>query len=407
MDKSYDIAISGAGSIGLITALLLAKRGIKIALIDPKPLEVISKADNTRNIALMQSSLNVLKYLGLFDKFYNQSRPLKKLRIIDATDRLIRAPEVEFLAQELSIDYFALNIPMGAILATLCNELRNHSNITCLFSNQILAVDFNPDQLSLKLQDGQNITTKLLIGADGRNSKAREFANIKTIEKLYPQTALGFAFKHSRSLGDASIEFHRKNGPFTLIPMQDPKQGGHQTSLVWSESHSEAMRIKSLAPTELSILIEKITSGIVGNVSDIGYIASFPLSNINCTTYAKNRTILVGEAAHILPPIGAQGMNLGFQDAALIDELIGDALKDNIDIGSESLLQLYTKQRKLDINTRGKAVDILNLSLLSNFLPMQFARGMGLFLLQKSKTIRTKIMQKALHPLGKTPQSML
>lgn len=407
VNNQYDIVISGAGSIGLISALLLAQQhDIKIALIDPKPLESLSKVDDTRNIALMQSSLNVLKYLNVFDAFYDLSRPLEKLHIVDATDRLLRAPEVEFTAAELGLDYFALNVPMGAILKTLAAQLPKYNNITCLFANKINDIKKNTDTLNFTLNDGTNITAKLLIGADGRNSFARQFAGIQTTTKNYPQAALGFAFKHTRDLGNRSVEFHRKNGPFTLIPMQSSKDG-HQTSLVWSETAKKAEEIKNLPSDELATMIEQITQGIVGKVTEIGYIAAFPLANINCETYAKNRTILVGEAAHILPPIGAQGMNLGFQDAAIAAELIIDALNMNTDIGNDTLLGKYNKQRKLDIHTRGKATDMLNVSLMSNLLPMQMARGMGLFMLQKSQTLRTNIMKKALSPLGVTPKSML
>ena len=348
----------------------------------------------------------MLKYLGIFDKFYTKSRPLKKLHIVDATNRLLRAPEVVFSANELDIEYFALNVPMGAILTTLCAELPKHSNVTCLFNNKIEKLEQQTSSMALTLSDGLVINTKLLIGADGRNSVARKFANIDITTKLYPQTALGFAFKHDRDLGDFSVEFHRKNGPFTLIPMQNPEKG-FQTSLVWSESHQDAERIKNLPKPELAELINKISNGIVGKITEIGYIASFPLANIHCSTYAQDRIILVGEAAHILPPIGAQGMNLGFQDAAIVDDLVLNSIKTDSDVGSDLVMKQYTKQRKMDINTRGKATDLLNISLLSNFIPMQFARGMGLFMLQKSKTMRVKIMQKALHPLGRTPTSML
>lgn len=406
--ENYDVVISGAGSIGLISALLLAKQGLKIAIIDPKPQDVITKVDDTRNIALMQSSLNVLKYLGLFDEFYGFARPLKKLHIVDATDRLLRAPEVVFTADELGLDYFALNVPMGLILQTLCAQLEQHKNITTIFGNVIENIDHLADKLNFTLKDGIKLSAKLLIGADGRNSFARKCAGIEMTTKTYPQIALGFAFRHTRDLGETSVEFHRKNGPFTLIPMQNPKDkiGGSQTSLVWSESAKNAEKIKNLSPDELARKIEKLTNGIVGKVTETGYIASFPLTNSHCSTYAKNRIILVGEAAHILPPIGAQGMNLGFQDAAIADELIGQALAKNADIGADELMQAYNKQRKLDINARGKATDILNTSLLSNLLPMQMARGMGLFMLQKSSALRTNIMKKALSPLGKTPQSM-
>ena len=405
-DNNYDIVISGAGSIGLISALLLAQHNLNIALIDPKPLDAITKVDDTRNIALMQSSLNLLKHLGIFDEFYKLSRPLEKLHIVDATDRLLRAPEVEFTAQELGIDYFALNVPMGAILKTLAAQLPKYKNITCLFGTQITAIKQQTTTLDLTLADGTNISSQLLIGADGRNSFARQSAGIKTTTKKYPQVALGFAFKHSRDLGNKSVEFHRKNGPFTLIPMQNIK-GGSQTSLVWSETAKKADQIKNLPKDELAELIEKITQGIVGKVTEIGYIAAFPLTNINCETYAKTRTILVGEAAHILPPIGAQGMNLGFQDAAIAAELVIDAYNMNADIGSDDIMQKYNQQRKLDIHARGKATDMLNVSLMSNLLPMQMARGLGLFALQKSANLRTNIMKKALSPLGVTPKSML
>ncbi|MGL1920061.1 MAG: FAD-dependent monooxygenase [Hyphomicrobiales bacterium] len=405
--KHYDVVISGAGAVGLICALLLAQKStLKIAIIDPKPLEAITQSDDTRNIALMQSSLNLLKHLQIFDDFVKVSKPLESLHIVDATNRLLRAPEVIFTAKELGLDCFALNVPIGTILKTLATKLPDIETIDSYWNDKPNEINVINDIVNLSLDSKKVITSNLLIGADGRTSFSREAADIQTTTKKYPQTALGFSFSHTRSLGNVSVEFHRKNGPFTLIPMQDPTDG-YQTSIVWSESDETAQHLKQLDSKKLAQKIENITNGILGNVTKISHIGSFPLTNTNCSSYAKNRTILVGEAAHILPPIGAQGMNLGFQDAAAAAELILEAHNLGADIGGEQILETYNKQRKLDINVRGKATDMLNTSLLSNLLPMQFARGMGLFMLQKSTSLRTNIMKKALVPLGHVPKSML
>ena len=404
--KNHDVIISGAGAVGMISALLLAKRGLNVAIIDPKPLDDIAKVDDTRNIALMQSSLNIMRYLNLFEGMEIHAKPLRQLRIIDASDRFLRAPEVVFDADELDIDYFALNIPIGQILKVLCDAVKHSENIKCYFENGIEMLDNSATILSAELIDGSCISAKLLVGADGRNSAARDFANIKTFSKSYPQMALGFAFKHDREIGDISVEFHRANGPFTLIPMKDLKNG-FQTSLVWSESKDEAMRLKALSKDAIADKIFDISNGIVGKVTQIGKIAAFPLSHVRCDSLARNRIILAGEAAHILPPIGAQGMNLGIQDAAIIDEILGEVFKNDGDFGDEHVMKKYNQYRRADVKIRGKAVDVLNMSLLSNDIHTQFMRGMGLHFLKASKKLRIEVMNKALKPLGKTPKSMV
>jgi 2-octaprenyl-6-methoxyphenol hydroxylase len=208
-------------------------------------------------------------------------------------------------------------------------------------------------------------------------------------------------FNHTRPHRETSTEFHTTSGPFTLVPMP-----GGRSSLVWVLNPGDAERIGALNDDELSLELERRAQSILGKMKVETGRGLFPLTMSRARQFATRRIALVGEAAHVLPPIGAQGLNLGLRDAAAIGELAIDACRQSGDPGADNVLNKYDRVRRADVGSRALAVDLLNRSLLSDFLPVQSARGLGLYLLDRVGPLRRAVMREGTSPTQGQPKLM-
>ncbi|MEI9805886.1 MAG: FAD-dependent monooxygenase [Pseudolabrys sp.] len=241
----------------------------------------------------------------------------------------------------------------------------------------------------------------LVIGADGRRSLCRAAANIGLEEREYKQVALTVILKHSRPHHDISTEFHTPSGPFTLVPLP-----GQRSSLVWVLDPLRADDIAALDDVELAAEIERASHSILGKIEIEPGRGLFPLGVATAKRFGDRRIALVGEAAHVIPPIGAQGLNLGLRDAASIGELAVEAQRDGRDIGGDDVLAAYDKMRRADVGSRTLAIDLLNRTLLSDFLPVQGVRGLGLYLIDRIAPLRRVAMREGIAPTAAQPRLM-
>jgi 2-octaprenyl-6-methoxyphenol hydroxylase len=213
--------------------------------------------------------------------------------------------------------------------------------------------------------------------------------------------AVTVCLKHSRPHHDTSTEFHTPSGPFTLVPLP-----GQRSSLVWVLDPADADDLATLNDAELAEDIERASHSILGKIEVEPGCGQFPLTRVNARRFAANRVALVGEAAHVIPPIGAQGLNLGLRDAATIAELATAAHRAGRDIGGINVLVAYDRLRRADIGSRTLAVDLLNRTLLTDFLPVQSARGLGLYLIDRIGPLRRAVMREGVAPRAAQPKLM-
>jgi 2-octaprenyl-6-methoxyphenol hydroxylase len=393
--KSVEVAIVGGGPVGLTAAIALAGAGIETALI-AKP----AGAPDHRTTALLASSVTALDTLGVWQLCREHAAPLRVMRIIDDTGRLLRAPEVHFAAAEIGLEAFGHNIENRFLLAALEARARALGSLTFI-EDAAQAVAIEEGRVVIGLGHGACVTAALAIGADGRRSLCRRAAGIATDRQAYRQTALTFNLRHQRPHQDSSTEFHTGTGPFTLVPLP-----GLRSSLVLVVDPDEAAHIGALAPDALAAEIERRSHSILGRTEPEPGSGTFPLAIETSRRFAVGRVALVGEAAHLLPPIGAQGLNLGLRDAATISELVVAMHRDGGDVGAPDLADRYDGARRADVTSRSLVVDLLNRSLLTGFLPLQGARGLGLFLMQRIGPLRRAIMREGVAPAASQPRLM-
>jgi 2-octaprenyl-6-methoxyphenol hydroxylase len=395
MPNKFEAIVVGGGPAGLTAAIALAAGGLATALVGKRP----ARPDN-RTTALLGGSVTALETLGVWEFCAGQSAPLKIMRIVDDTGRLWRAPEVKFEAGEIDLDAFGHNIANRDLVAALEQRAASLPNLK-LIDDEVTAVGPDDVAVSVTAKGGDILRAALVIGADGRRSLCRTAAGIGVNEHAYKQVALTVILRHSRPHRDTSTEFHTPHGPFTLVPLP-----GLRSSLVWVLEPHRADEIVALDDATLAAEIERASHSILGKIELEPGRGLFPLSVVTAHSFGARRIALVGEAAHVIPPIGAQGLNLGLRDAATIGELAVEAHRAGHDIGGAAVLAAYDKQRRGDVTTRGVAIDLFNRTLLTDFLPVQGLRGLGLYMLDKIGPLRRVVMREGIAPRSVQPRLM-
>ena len=386
MAHSFDIAVVGGGLAGATAALAAANAGLQTAFAAPR-----HKSADGRTTALMMPSLKLLEDLGVWERVRDVAAPLRSMRIIDGTTRLIRAPTVTFHASELEIDAFGYNIPNAPLLDALFDAIAQTSNLTH-FEQAVDELHEEPDKAKLVLGDGTEVTAALVVGADGRNSLVRKAAGIGVRNWRYPQTAIVLNFTHEYAHADTSNEFHTEHGPFTQVPLP-----GRRSSLVWAHDPAQADKYLAMSHSQLAQAIEQRMDSMLGKIEVDSQVYSFPFSGMMARSFGKGRMVLVGEAGHVFPPIGAQGLNLGLRDVLeLVDSLDHSASAAN----ALASVRRYDRRRRADVVSRTASVDMLNRTLLNAFLPVQLARSTGLAALASIAPLRNFAMREGMRPGG-------
>lgn len=377
-----EVAVVGGGPSGLVAALALASAGTETLLVAPKP----PYADR-RTTALLDGSIQVLRALDVWPKLEASAAPLKFLRLIDDTRRILRAPEVLFDSGELGLEAFGYNIENETLRETLLAACRENPKIRVV---EAAASAIQPDEhgVSLVAGDGKE-RVRLVAASDGRKSICREAAGIRTRARTLPQMAIVLNLKHSEPHNDTSTEFHTESGPFTFAPLP-----GKRSSLVCVVRPGEAETIRAMEDAALALEVERRAHSILGKMEAASSRGIFPLGTEIAERFASNRIALIGEAAHVLPPIGAQGLNLGIRDAAQLAGIVADH-RDR-DSGSGEVLREYDASRSADIRGRAMFVDFANRSLMSDFLPLHAARGLGLQFANRAGFFRRMLMRQGL-----------
>lgn len=388
-NSAVDLVVVGAGPIGLIAALCFERVGHRVALVGP------DAPRDGRTTAILNDGVALLQRIGAWDLLQEKAAPLQTMRIVDGTRRLIRAPEARFDAQELALSAFGYNVQNADLLEVLSKAVTSKPDIMRV-KKQIVGCAFHESgNAELSIEGGDVLNAPFVIAADGRNSVIRESAEIETKRWRYPQTALVMNLTHTRHHDFVSTEFHTETGPFTLVPLP-----GKRSSLVWVEKPALAEEMLGWSLEKLSLQVAERSHYLLGDVTVEDKPMAYPLSGLTANTFGKRNVVLVGESAHVFPPIGAQGMNLGMRDIAALERI----MKKNQfkDADPYDVAALYANARRMDVSLRTRAVDALNRSLLTDFLPVHLGRGLGLYALNAMPVLRKFIMQQGLGARAKT-----
>ena len=388
-----DILISGGGVAGLTAAAAFGAAGFRVICADPTP-PLTNETDDSadlRTTAFLQPSIPVLEAAGLWARLAPHAAPLQIMRIIDAggptpEPRVIK----DFVASDISDLPFGWNLPNWLLRREMVARLAELPNVTFLPGISTTALTTRSEQALVRLSDGRRIAAKLVIAADGRASKMREAAGIPVKTMRYGQKALAFAVTHLIAHDNVSTEIHRSGGPFTLVPLPD-RDGKPCSAVVWMERGPEVARLAALPVPEFEAAMNLRSCQVLGPLTLASRRSVWPIISQIAAEMVGERLALMAEAAHVVPPIGAQGLNMSLADlAALLD------LAAKHDLGSPAMLAAYSKRRHLDVKVRVSGIDALNRVSMLGTPSLRDLRAAGLNALYSLAPVRKTLMKAGL-----------
>lgn len=410
-NERFDVAIVGAGLSGSVLALAAGQSGLKVALIDRVPLKAMTDAGfDGRTTAINYTSQKLFKSIGVWDDVADGAEPIRDIRISDAGHDGRPSPLfLHFDHREAAPDS-ENPAPMGWIVenrflrASLLRRLAAEPNVELISPSEVVDTERDLHRAVLTLKDGRKVETRLIASAEGRLGTLREDAGIGARKWSYDQIAIVMVARHERPHRGVAQEKFSPGGPFAMLPMKDGANGEHRSSIVWTERADLAKRLLALDPPSFQAEFARRFGDHLGHVELAGPRWSHPLSLVHAERYIETRLVLVGDAAHGIHPIAGQGYNLGVRDIAALVEVLVDAKRLGLDIGSADTLERYASWRRADNLTMVAATDLLNRLFSNDIRPLRRARDLALATVHRIPPLRRFFVRHAMGMTGDLPK---
>ena len=390
--KHTDIVIAGGGVAGLTAAAAFGTAGFNVIIVDPTPPVTVGDQEGSdlRTTAFLQPAQRFLEAAGLWPKLAPFAAPLQVMRIVDigTGDPVTR----DFNAADISDQPFGWNLPNWLLRREMVARLAELPNVDFRPGVGFQAMLARTREAIVTFSDGTQASAKLVIGADGRNSAVRQAAGITAKTMRYGQKALTFAVTHEAPHDNISTEIHRAGGPFTLVPLPD-HDGRPCSAVVWMERGAEVNRLSALSEPELEAAALDRSGGLYGPLKLVTRRGVWPIISQIADQITAPRTALVAEAAHVMPPIGAQGLNMSLRDLSCLLDL---ATAQPDQLGAPAMLDTYARKRHPDIKLRITGIDALNRASMAGNPLAQSLRTKGIEALYGVAPVRRTLMQLGL-----------
>jgi 2-octaprenyl-6-methoxyphenol hydroxylase len=393
----HDIVISGGGIAGLSLALALRKTlgpQFDIVILDP---DFGRRESNVRASALTAGSRNLLDAIGVWPEVAGDAQPILEMRITDS--RRHDAVRPLFLAFEEPIEDgapFAWMIQNRRVIEILEAHAAS-ANIT-IVKHAISRLDVQERSADVRLSGGERITAKLVVGADGVQSRVRRACGIETVGRDYHRTAIVATLGHEEDHGGVAVQHFLPPGPFAMLPLT-----GRRSSIVWTEYADEAQRYASLPEADFLAEVERRFGSSLGAFKLLGTPATFPLRVQIARRFTSRRVALVGDAAHLVHPLAGQGLNLGLRDVAALTSALAAQARLGLDPGAESVLQAYERARYFDSAATIAGTDALHRLFANDAAPLRLIRDFGLGLVDRMPRLKRVLVREAAGLAGETP----
>ncbi len=401
MRETTDILISGGGVAGLTAACALGSAGFRVICVDPTPpvTEAADAGADLRTTAFLQPSRRVLEGAGLWTRLAPHAAPLQVMRIIDAGGETTEARLTkEFDAADISDAPFGWNLPNWLLRREMLGRIAELPNVSLRIGIGFDRMLTRETEALVTLSDGTTVSARLVIGADGRDSPVREALGIAARTFRYGQKALAFAVTHPIPHANVSTEVHRSGGPFTLVPLPD-RDGQPASAVVWMERGDEIARLAALPEPEFEAEMTARSSGVLGPLTLVSRRSIWPIISRIADRMSGQRCILMAEAAHVVPPIGAQGLNMSLADLACLLDLAGT---HRADPGVPDVTEAYHRRRHWEVQARVTGIDLLNRASMAGTQPLRDLRARALDLLYSTRPVRQTLMRAGLG-MGRDP----
>lgn len=394
-----DIFISGGGVAGLTAAAAFGTAGFSVIIADPTPpvTDAATEGADLRTTAFLQPAKEVLENAGLWERLAPHAAALQVMRIVDAGGA---EPEprvtADFDAADISDQPFGWNLPNWLLRREMVARMEALPNVEFRPGVGFARMLTRTEQARVTLTDGSRISARLVIGADGRNSPVRQACGIDATTTRYGQKAVTFAVTHDAPHDNVSTEVHRTGGPFTLVPLPD-HEGKPCSAVVWMEDGAEAKRLAALPETDFNEAATRRSAGTYGPLTLVSRRMVWPIISQIAEGMKAERTALIAEAAHVVPPIGAQGLNMSLADLACLLELAKAAPER---LGDTDMLATYHRRRHPEVMMRVKGVDLLNRASRAENPFLRDLRAAGVNTLYRAAPVRKTLMKMGLGAKG-------
>ena len=391
----YDLAIVGAGIIGLTLASALKDSGLSIVLIEAKPYSVAAMKGQA--YAVHMSSKRIFTGIGVWDKILPQIETFRQVCLSDANYPGV----VEFQPADLGTDVLGYVAEHQALLTPLQEFMQNCPNVKYLCPAEVVQTQYQPDgvEISLKAEGDRTIRTKLLVAADGARSPIRQSAGITTRGWQYWQSCIVAFVKPEKPHNNVAYERFWSSGPFAILPLP-----GNRCRIVWTAPHEEAKALIALDDEQFLVQLRRRYGDRMGKLELDGDRFVFPVQLMQSDRYVLPRLALVGDAAHCCHPVGGQGLNMGIRDAAALAQVVQSAYNQGEDVGNLQVLKRYERWRKQENLTILGFTDLLDRMFSNNFLPVVIVRRLGLLMLKQIRPIKKYALQLMTGLRGRLPE---
>jgi len=396
--KQADVVIAGGGLTGLALAIAL-RHGLggsfSVAVADPA---LTRASGDARASAIAAAARRLFQAIGVWDKVEDNAQPILDMVVTDShLDDAVRPTFLTFGGDVEPGEPFAHMIENGPLIAALLGKTQELG--VDLRASAVTGFHTSAGGVDVEFADADNLSARLLVAADGANSRIREESGIASFGWSYDQAGIVTTVAHERDHEGRAEEHFLPAGPFAILPLK-----GRRSSIVWTEQRAEADRIVALPDGDFHAELEKRFGLHLGEISIAGPRRAYPLGLSVARSFIAERIALVGDAAHVIHPIAGQGLNMGLRDIAALAEAVADAARLGLDPGSAPVLERYQRWRRFDTMAMGIATDGLN-RLFSNRSDMlRLVRDVGLGLVDRLPALKGMFIREAAGLTGDVPK---
>ena len=403
MEVDSDIIIVGGGLNGSLMAIAAANIGFSTIVLDSKDNEAsVENCFDGRSYALALSSVRLLKNLNIFKDIIDKSQPILDIKILDG--KLVQGPSqfsLHFDNNEIHDGPMGQMVEDRFIRKALFTKINKNEQIDYKFNSKVTEHKKQSGYISVTLDNGKKLDTKLLVGADGRNSELASRAEIKKSGWKYNQSALVCAIEHEADHNGVAWQYFMPSGPLAVLPMT-----GKRSCIVWTEQNANAKAINLFDETRYTKILAARLGNFLGKFKIIGDRHTYPLELSIADRFIDERLALIGDAAHSVHPIAGQGLNAGFKDIAVLAHIIQDAHHRGEDLGSLGVLKRYEEWRRFDSAQLAYSTDLFNKLFSNENEALRLARNIGLKLLDNIPVAKRNIIKEAAGITGELPRLM-
>jgi 2-octaprenyl-6-methoxyphenol hydroxylase len=400
---TFDAIISGGGAVGSALACALADAlgpAVRIALVDPAAGEPAAASSDPRASAISAGSKRLLSVLGVWPALAPHAEPVAAVDITDsALGDAFRPVLVTYENTVAGGEPATWIVENHRLRAVLSDALAARNAVARVQGTAVAADAAGPHALAVRLADGRTLRAALAVAADGRASPLRESAGIGTVRWQYAQVGIVTTVAHEKPHRSRAVQHFLPAGPFAILPLR-----GQRACITWTEDESWGRAILALDDAAFLHEVERRFGYRLGHIRLMGPRAAWPLEMHLARALAAHRLALVGDAAHLVHPIAGQGLNLGLRDVAALTEVVADAARLGLDIGSGLVLERYERWRRTDAAMSAATFDALNRLFSSDWTLLRTARDAGLRLVDRMPGLKRLLVAEAAGLTGEVPK---